>query len=94
MKAWFGLLQDVKVVDLNRLLKLHGVRLVVKKSKDWGKNVSVTAHAAGAPAKRGRAPRQTVIHSRTEPGQIGPVGAEETITVISMADDGPGGPLG
>ena len=55
MKAWFGLLQDVKVVDINRLLKSHGVRLVVKKSKDWGKNVSVTAHAVGAPAKRARA---------------------------------------
>ena len=54
MKAWFGLLQDVKVVDLNRLLKAHGVRLVVKKSKDWGKNVSVTAHTVGAPAKRQR----------------------------------------
>ena len=54
MKAWFGLLQDVKVVDLNRLLKPHGVRLVLKKSKDWGKNVSVTAHAVEAPTKRQR----------------------------------------
>lgn len=57
MKAWFGLLQDVKVVDLNRLLKAHGVRLVVKKSKDWGKNVSVTAHAVGVQAKRSRGVR-------------------------------------
>ena len=54
MKAWFGLLQDMKVVDLNRLLKSHGVRLVVKKSKDWGKNVSVTAHAIGVSTKRQR----------------------------------------
>ena len=60
MKAWFGLLQDVKVVDLNRLLKSHGVRLVVKKSKDWGKNVSVTAHPIGAAAKRTRAPKAPV----------------------------------
>ena len=58
MKAWFGLQQDVKVVDLNRLLKPHGVRLVVKKSKDWGKNVSITAHALGAAAKRSRKPAQ------------------------------------
>ena len=57
MKAWFGLLQDVKVTDLNRLLKPHSVRLVVKKSKDWGKNVSVTAHAAAVPAKRSRGVR-------------------------------------
>ena len=57
MKAWFGLLQDMKVVDLNRLLKSHGVRLVVKKSKDWGKNVSVTAHATGVVVKRVRGAR-------------------------------------
>lgn len=57
MKAWFGLPQDVKVVDLNRLLKSHGVRLVVKKSKDWGKNVSVTAHATGVVVKRARTPK-------------------------------------
>ena len=58
MKAWFGLLQDMKVVDINRVLKPHGVRLVVKKSKDWGKNVSVTAHATVA-QKRTRKPAHT-----------------------------------
>lgn len=44
MKAWYGEWKDVKVVDLNRILKAHGVRLVVKKSKEWGKNCTVTAH--------------------------------------------------
>lgn len=44
MKALFGTWSDFKVSDLNRLLKPHGVRLVLKRSKDWGKNVSVTAH--------------------------------------------------
>lgn len=44
MKAWYGEWKDVKVVDLNRLLKAHGVRIVVKKSKEWGKNCTVTAH--------------------------------------------------
>ena len=44
MKAWYGEWKDVKVVDLNRLLKAHGVRIVVKKSKEWGKNSTVTAH--------------------------------------------------
>lgn len=82
MKAWFGLLQDVKVVDLNRLLKSHGVRLVVKKSKDWGKNVSVTAHAVGTPAKRSRGVR------------VAPAPAGSTVPPVNMADDGPGGPLG
>ena len=67
MKAWFGLQQDVKVVDLNRLLKPHGVRLVVKKSKDWGKNVSITAHALGAAAKRSRKPA-----AGTEAGPVNP----------------------
>lgn len=44
MKAWYGEWKDVKVTDLNRLLKAHGVRIVVKKSKEWGKNCTVTAH--------------------------------------------------
>lgn len=66
MKAWFGLLQEVKVVDLNRLLKPHGVRLVVKKSKDWGKNVSVTAHSV------------LVRKSRTVPTAVAPVAGTGT----------------
>ena len=45
MKALFGLWGEFGVADLNRVLKPHGVRLVLKKSKDWGKNISVTAHA-------------------------------------------------
>ena len=44
MKALFGLWAEFGVKDLNRVLKPHGVRLVLKKSKEWGKNVSVTAH--------------------------------------------------
>lgn len=59
MKALFGLYSDFGVADINRLLKPHGVRLVLKKSKDWGKNVSVTAHAVGVPTKRSRTSRQT-----------------------------------
>lgn len=51
-KALFGLWSDMKVPDLNRLLKPHGVRLVLKKSKDWGLQVSVTAHPIEAPAQR------------------------------------------
>ena len=57
MKAWYGLLQDMKVVDLNRLLKPHGVRLVVKKSKEFGKNVCITTQTIGTTAKRTRAPK-------------------------------------
>ena len=45
MKAWYGEWKDVKVVDLNRILKAHGVRIVIKKSKEWGKNCTVTAHS-------------------------------------------------
>jgi hypothetical protein len=55
MKALFGLWSDFKVADINRVLKPHGVRLVLKKSKDWGKNVSVTAHPTVV-QKRARKP--------------------------------------
>jgi len=44
VKAWYGELKDVKIADLNRILKAHGVRLVVKRAKEWGKNVTITAH--------------------------------------------------
>ena len=44
MKALFGLWQDIKVSQINRLLKPFNVRLVMKKSRDWGAQVSVTAH--------------------------------------------------
>jgi hypothetical protein len=43
-KALFGLREDFKVSDFNRLLKPFGVRLVEKRSRDWGKKVNVTAH--------------------------------------------------
>jgi hypothetical protein len=59
VKAWYGELKDVKVVDLNRILKQHGVRLVVKKAKEWGKNVTVTAHPVVA-RKRVTAPAAVV----------------------------------
>ena len=36
---------DIKPAEINRILKPHGVRLVVKKSKEWGKNVTVTVQA-------------------------------------------------
>lgn len=57
MKALFGIWGEMKPADINRILKPHGVRLVVKKSKEWGKQVNVTAHAVGVPAKRSRAPK-------------------------------------
>jgi len=43
-RAVFGLWSDVRIGDLNRLLKPYGVRLVLKSSRDWGDQVSVTAH--------------------------------------------------
>jgi len=67
MKALYGLWADVKVADLNRILKPHGVRLVMKKSKEWGKNVNVTAHALGAPKKRSREAPVAPGVDRTEP---------------------------
>lgn len=57
-KALFGLWSEMKVPDINRILKPCGVRLVMKRSKDWGKSVSVTAHPVET-AKRVRAPRET-----------------------------------
>ena len=56
MKALFGTWSDFKVSDLNRVLKPHGVRLVLKRSKDWGKNVSVTAHPVAVRKARVPAP--------------------------------------
>lgn len=61
MKALFGLWSDMKVADINRILKPHGVRLVIKKSKDWGRNVSVTAHPVGAAVKRQRPPKNPPV---------------------------------
>ena len=56
MKALFGLWAEFGVKDLNRVLKPHGVRLVLKKSKEWGKQVNVTAHPITA-----RKPRAVVV---------------------------------
>ncbi len=57
MKALFGLWGELKVSDINRILKPHGVKLVAKGSKAWGKQVTVTAHATGLVVKRVRAPK-------------------------------------
>ena len=56
MKALFGVWAEMKVADINRILKPHKVRLVVKKSKEWGKQVNVTAHPIGPTVKRVSAP--------------------------------------
>lgn len=42
-KALFGVWGELKASEINRLLKAHGVRLVVKGSKLWGEKVNVTA---------------------------------------------------
>lgn len=56
-RAVFGLWSDVRISDLNRLLKPYGVRLVLKSSRDWGDQVSVTAH----PVIGDRDPMATVV---------------------------------
>ena len=53
-KSLFGLWSDFKASDINRLLRSHNVRLVVKKSKDWGDKVTVTAHRVSEIAEAGR----------------------------------------
>ncbi len=61
-KALFGLWSEMKVPDINRILKPHGVRLVMKRSKVWGKQVSVTAH-----------PTETVKRVRATPTPLAPI---------------------
>lgn len=51
MKAVFGLWSNIKVSDLNRLLRPYNVRLVCKSSKEWGDQVAVTAQKIEEPAK-------------------------------------------
>lgn len=51
MKALFGLWSGFKVSQINRLLRPFNVRLVLKKSKDWGAPVSLTAHHIKEPEK-------------------------------------------
>jgi len=55
VKALFGQWAEMKASDLNRILKPHGVKLVVKKSKEWGTQVNVTAHKVVVPVRRARA---------------------------------------
>ena len=42
-KAVFGLWSDIKVSQLNRILRPFNVRLVLKTSKEWGDSVHITA---------------------------------------------------
>lgn len=49
-KSLFGLWSDMKVSDINRLLRPHGVRLVAKGSKEYGDAVVITAQAIADPA--------------------------------------------
>jgi hypothetical protein len=51
MKAIFGLWGDIRVSQINRLLRPHGVRLVAKYSRDWGDQVNITAHKIEEPTK-------------------------------------------
>lgn len=68
MKALFGLWPEIKPADINRILKPHGVRLVVKKSKEWGKQVTVTAHPIAGPVKRARTVKPEVLPQAAPPG--------------------------
>ena len=45
-KALFGRWGDMRIGAINKLLKPFGCRLVLKKSKEWGDQVSLTAHPA------------------------------------------------
>ena len=68
MKALFGLWPEMKPADINRILKPHGVRLVVKKSKEWGKQVTVTAHPVAVRARKPK-PVAPADPAYTAPGQ-------------------------
>ncbi len=48
-RALFGLWSDIGAAQINRLLKPHGVRLVVKGSKAWGDQVNVTVQRLPRP---------------------------------------------
>lgn len=48
-KALFGRWADMQVGAINKLLKPYGVRLVKKTSKEWGGQVSLTAHPVELP---------------------------------------------
>ena len=51
-KSLYGPWSAVRASDLNRLLRPFQVRLIVKKSREWGECVSVTAHAIEPPASQ------------------------------------------
>ena len=44
MKTVFGLWAEIKVSQLNRILRPFNVRLVAKGSREWGDQVAITAH--------------------------------------------------
>ena len=44
MKAVFGLWSEIKVHQINRVLRPFNVRLIIKRSRDWGDAISITAH--------------------------------------------------
>lgn len=50
-KAVFATWSNIGVADINRLLRPFDVRLVKKQSKEWGDQISLTAH----PIEGGRA---------------------------------------
>lgn len=50
MKAIFGVGADIKVSQLNRLLRPWNVRLVAKGSRQWGDALTITAQAIEVPA--------------------------------------------
>lgn len=54
-KAVYGKWADIKIGDVNRLLKPFGARLVAKRSKEWAGNMVITAHPVGS--ARVRAPK-------------------------------------
>lgn len=68
MKALFGLWSSFKVAQINRLLRPHNVRLVLKKSKDWGQEVSLTAHLIKERPVVGPVLTATEIIARGGPG--------------------------
>ncbi len=57
MKAVFEVWANIKVSHLNRILRPFNVRLVLKRSKEWGDRVTITAQpidtAALAPPRVG-----------------------------------------
>lgn len=55
------------MADINRILKPHGVRLVLKKSKEWGESCNVTVQEAPV-VVRSRAP--AAVKTKTQPDPV------------------------